>query len=60
MTPRARNLLLGLFLLVLGIVISIASYDSAASSPSGGTYIVAIGPMAIGLRFILRGLFAKA
>jgi len=60
MTPRARALVFGVLLILLGVIITAVTYDNAASSPSGGHYVVAFGPVIVGLRFVLRGLFAKA
>lgn len=44
----------GLVLLVIGIVITAVTYGSA--SEGGGTYIVAYGPIIVGLIRIFRGL----
>lgn len=44
----------GLVLLVIGIVITAVTYGSA--SQGGGTYIIAYGPMIVGVIRIFRGL----
>jgi hypothetical protein len=51
-----RQLTWGVVLLGIGIVITAATYGSA--SHSGGTYIVAYGPMIVGVIKIFRGLVA--
>ena len=50
-----RQMLGGIALLVIGIVITAATYSSASSS-GGGTYIVAYGPMIWGVIQLFRGL----
>jgi hypothetical protein len=45
---------IGLVLLVIGIVITAATYGSA--SRAGGTYIIAYGPIIFGVIRIFRGL----
>lgn len=49
---------LGVLLLLVGIVITAATYGSASSS-GGGTYIIAYGPMIVGVIQIFRGLAAS-
>jgi hypothetical protein len=49
-----RELGIGALLLVVGIVITAATYGSA--SESGGTYIIAYGPIVVGVIKIIRGL----
>jgi hypothetical protein len=44
----------GLVLLVIGIVITAVTYGSA--SQAGGTYVIAYGPMIVGVIRIFRGL----
>jgi hypothetical protein len=46
----------GAVLLGIGIVVTVATYGSA--SQSGGTYIIAYGPMIVGVIKIFRGLAA--
>lgn len=48
---------IGVLLLLVGIVITAATYGSA-SSAGGGTYIIAYGPMIVGVIQIFRGLAA--
>ena len=53
---RSRNITIGLIMLVIGIIITAVTYDSASSSPNGGTYIVAWGPMVFGAIRLFKGL----
>ena len=53
----ARELGIGILLLVVGIAITAGTYSAAASSSSGGHYVLAYGPIAIGVINIFRGLF---
>jgi hypothetical protein len=55
-----RQVAIGLALLVAGLVITGVTYSHASSSPTGGTYIVAWGPMLFGLVTTVRGLRALA
>jgi len=55
-SARSRNIMVGLILLVVGIIVTAVTYDSASSSPSGGTYIVAWGPMVYGAIRLFKGL----
>lgn len=49
-----NQLLLGGLLLLAGIGVTMATYDNA--SVSGGTYVIAYGPIVFGLIAIVRGL----
>jgi hypothetical protein len=40
-----------------GTVVTIATYSAAASSPTGGRYIVAWGAIVFGIIDFFRGLF---
>ena len=51
----ARELGIGLVLLVIGIVVTAVTYN--AVKDSGGRYVLAYGPIAIGAINIIRGLF---
>ena len=51
---RSKNITFGLILLVVGIVVTAVTYDSA--SQEGGTYIVAWGPMVYGAIRLFKGL----
>jgi hypothetical protein len=55
-----RQVVVGAVIFVVGLVITIATYGSASSSSSGGTYIVAWGPMIGGLITMIRGFVAMA
>jgi hypothetical protein len=48
------EIVIGIVLLVLGIAITGFTYDSA--SRSGGTYIVAYGPIIVGVIKLIRGM----
>jgi hypothetical protein len=54
-----RMTLIGLGIFVVGLIITIATY-SAASSSGGGTYIVAWGPMIVGVIWVIRGLISMS
>ena len=52
---RARgNIVFGLLLVIIGIAITSITYSSV--SQSGGTYIVAYGPIIVGVIRIFKGL----
>jgi hypothetical protein len=55
---KTRDLTVGGVLLALGLIITLATYESAASSAGGGTYIIAYGPMIYGAIRLFRGLAA--
>jgi uncharacterized membrane protein len=50
----SSDVVIGLVLIVIGILITAVTYDSA--SKSGGTYIVAYGPIIVGVIKLFRGL----
>jgi hypothetical protein len=57
---RARattQLGIGALLLVAGIVITAVTYGGA--SRSGGTYVIAYGPIVLGLVYIVRGMITR-
>jgi hypothetical protein len=51
---KSKNITFGALLLVAGIIVTAVTYDSA--SQSGGTYIVAWGPMVYGAIRLFKGL----
>jgi hypothetical protein len=53
-----RQIAVGVAMFVIGLVITLVTYHNAASSSSGGTYIVAWGPMIVGGVTAMRGLIA--
>jgi hypothetical protein len=53
-SKKNRDITLGLILLVVGILVTFFTYDSA--SREGGTYIVAWGPMVFGAIRLFKGL----
>lgn len=55
-----RQVITGSILFVIGLAITIFTLGHAASSPTGGTYFVAWGPMLVGLIAIIRGLLAMS
>ena len=50
----SSQIALGVGLLVIGVLITVATYSSV--STSGGTYILAYGPILVGVIKIVRGL----
>jgi hypothetical protein len=50
-----RQMIIGGVLFVIGLLITAVTYRRASSSVSGGSYIVAFGPMIIGAVWALRG-----
>jgi hypothetical protein len=55
-----RQIAIGAVVFVIGLVITIATYSSASSSPSGGTYVLAYGPMILGVMYAIRGIVTVA
>lgn len=53
-----RSIVWGVVWLVAGIVITAATYNAA--SREGGTYVVAYGPILVGVIKIFRGIGASA
>ncbi len=53
---KSADLVIGGLLFGLGLLVTVATYGSA--SESGGTYVVAYGPMIVGVIRIFRGLAA--
>jgi hypothetical protein len=51
-----RDMLIGGLFCVGGVILTILTYSSASSSPSGGTYILAWGPIIFGAVQFFRGL----
>ena len=50
-----RELAIGVVLLIIGIAVTAGTYN--AVKESGGHYIMAYGPIAVGIVNIIRGLF---
>ena len=50
-----RQIITGAALFVIGLLITVITYGRASSSPSGGSYFVAYGPMIIGVVWAVRG-----
>jgi hypothetical protein len=55
-SAKSRDLTIGGILLGLGLAITLITYDSA--SQSGGTYVIAYGPMIVGAIRLFKGLAA--
>jgi len=53
-SKRNADLVIGGLLFGLGLLVTVGTYGSA--SESGGTYVVAYGPMIVGVIRIFRGL----
>jgi len=53
-SKRNADLVIGGLLFGLGLLVTVGTYNSA--SQSGGTYVVAYGPMIVGVIRIFRGL----
>jgi len=53
---KSRDIAFGAILLVIGILVTAFTYDSA--SHEGGTYIIAWGPMIYGAIRVIKGLAA--
>jgi uncharacterized membrane protein YiaA len=53
---KQTDIVFGSILLGIGLLITLGTYDAAASSSSGGTYIIAYGPMIVGAIRLFRGL----
>jgi hypothetical protein len=51
---RNADIGFGLVLLIVGILITAVTYDSA--SQQGGTYVIAYGPIVVGAIRLIRGL----
>lgn len=54
-----RSMLIGALLFIGGTAVTVVSYSAAASSPGGGTYVVAYGAIIGGLIQLLRGFAAR-
>ena len=50
-----RELGIGLLLLVIGVVVTAATYSSVQDT--GGRYVIAYGPIVVGVINIFRGLY---
>ena len=51
-----RQIMIGAVILVIGLVITVATYSSASSSPADSAYVVAYGPMILGAVYVIRGI----
>jgi hypothetical protein len=56
---NSGRLVVGIVLIVVGVVITAVSYDAAASSESGGNYIVAFGPIVAGVIQVFKALVSN-
>lgn len=48
------DIILGIILIVIGIAITVITHDHATKQ--GGTYVVAFGPIVVGVIRLIRGL----
>ena len=55
----SRQIAVGVVFLVIGIIATGVTYGVAASSPSGGMFVVAYGPILFGIISIVRGLLGR-
>ena len=53
-SKKQHNIVIGAILMTVGILITAGTYGSA--SESGGTYVIAYGPIVFGAIRIIRGL----
>ena len=51
-----RDMVIGGLICVIGLVVTIGSYGAAASSPTGGSYVIAWGAVIFGAIQFFRGL----
>lgn len=51
-----KDMLIGGILIVVGIVITVATYSAASSSSSGGHYLIAYGPVIYGVIRFFKGV----
>ena len=58
-SQSSRQITIGAVFLVLGIILTAGTYGLASSSPSGGTYLIAYGPMIYGVITLIRGLINR-
>lgn len=57
-SPRLnKNMVVGALWCIIGIVVTVVTYLAAASSPTGGRYLIAWGAILFGGIQFLRGLF---
>lgn len=54
---HVRNMGVGLLMLVIGILITAATYSFASSGEGGGTYLVCYGPIFFGVVRLVSGFF---
>jgi hypothetical protein len=53
-----KQVAIGAVIFAIGLIITVATFSNASSSSGGGTYIVAWGPMILGIVWMVRGLIA--
>ncbi len=56
---RRSRIVAGAIFLVIGLLISLGTYEAAASNPTGGVYLVAYGPVIFGAYLLLSGLLGR-
>jgi hypothetical protein len=58
MGDKVGQLVIGLTIIAIACGLTFFSMTAASNSSGGGTFIVATGALAVGVRFLLRGLMA--
>jgi len=58
-SQASRQIVTGAIFLGVGLILTVATFGAAASSPSGGTYILAYGPMIYGAITLFRGVAGR-
>lgn len=53
----SRHMLYGVLWAAGGTIVTVATYEAAASNPGGGTYVIAWGAILFGIIDFFRGLF---
>ena len=58
-SQSSRQIMIGAAFLMIGLIVTAVTYSMASSSPSGGSYLVAYGPMLYGAITLIRGLINR-
>ena len=56
-TRGKKRVKIGSIVLAIGAVITVGTFLAAASSPGGGIYFVAFGPVLLGIYYLALGLW---
>ncbi len=57
---RQQRIAIGGLFIVIGLLVTVGTYSLASSSPGGGTYFIAFGPVIFGIYSVARGLTTPA